>query len=199
MQIGLNLLKATLIIIALIAGVSISYAADPVAGHWEGHIEIPGQPLAVKVDLAMNDSDWGGTIDIPAQGAKGLPLSDIGVEENDVGMHVKFSIRGVPGNPTFDGQLQDGVISGTFSQGGATFGFRLSREVVAGSVRPQEPKPPFPYQIEEVAFQNGPVNLLMPIKISLLLLQHFRKVVIATSLCIVCRSTTTCFNMPTQA
>ena len=159
MQIRLNLLKATLIIIVLIAGVSISYAADPVAGHWEGHIEIPGQPLAVKVDLAMNDSDWGGTIDIPAQGAKGLPLSDIGVAENDVGMHVKFSIRGVPGNPTFDGQLQDGVISGTFSQGVATFGFRLSREVVPDLVRPQEPKPPFPYQIEEVVFQNGPVTL----------------------------------------
>ena len=29
----------------------------------------------------------------------------------------------------------------------------------SGPARPQEPKPPFPYKIEEVAFQNGVVNL----------------------------------------
>ena len=151
--------KIIFIVIVLALGISASYAEDRVAGHWEGHIEIPGQPIAVKVDLAIDESDWRGTIDIPAQGAKGLPLSEIYIAEEGEGMRVKFSIRGVPGNPTFDGTLQDGVINGTFSQGGVTFGFRLSREIVSGPVRPQEPKPPFPYQIEEVKFQNGPINL----------------------------------------
>ena len=151
--------KIIFIVIVLVLGISASYAEDRVAGHWEGHIEIPGQPIAVKVNLAIDESDWRGTIDIPAQGAKGLPLSEIHVAEADEGMRVKFSIRGVPGNPTFDGTLQGGVINGTFSQGGVTFGFRLSREIVSDPVRPQEPKPPFPYQIEEVAFQNGDINL----------------------------------------
>ena len=151
--------KIIFIVIVLALGISASYAEDRVAGHWEGHIEIPGQPIAVKVDLAIDESDWRGTIDIPAQGAKGLPLSEIYIAEEGEGMRVTFSIRGVPGNPTFDGTLQDGVINGTFSQGGVTFGFRLSREIVSGPVRPQEPKPPFPYQIEEVKFQNGPINL----------------------------------------
>ena len=121
MHIRLNLFKAILVVVVLTAGISISDAEDRVAGHWEGHIEIPGQPLTVKVDLAINDSDWSGTIDIPAQGAKGLPLSEIHVEENDAELRVKFSIRGVPGNPTFEGQLQDGVVSGTFSQGVACY------------------------------------------------------------------------------
>ena len=151
--------KIIFIVIVLVLGISASYAEDRVAGHWEGHIEIPGQPIAVKVNFAIDESDWRGTIDIPAQGAKGLPLSEIHVAEEGEGMRVKFSIRGVPGNPTFDGTLQGGVINGTFSQGGVTFGFRLSREIVSGPVRPQEPKPPFPYQIEEVKFQNGPINL----------------------------------------
>ena len=151
--------KIIFIVIVLVLGISASYAEDRATGHWEGHIEIPGQPIAVKVNLAIDESDWRGTIDIPAQGAKGLPLSGIHVAEADEGMRVTFSIRGVPGNPTFDGTLQDGVINGTFSQGGVTFGFRLSREIVSGPVRPQEPKPPFPYQIEEVAFQNGDINL----------------------------------------
>ena len=151
--------KIIFVVIVLALGISASYAEDRVAGHWEGHIEIPGQPIAVKVDLAIDESDWRGTIEIPAQGAKGLPLSEIHVAEEGEGMRVTFSIRGVPGNPTFDGTLQGGVINGTFSQGGVTFGFRLSREIVSGPVRPQEPKPPFPYQIEEVAFQNGDINL----------------------------------------
>ena len=159
MQIEFRLLKILLVVMALVIGVSASYAADRVTGHWEGHIEIPGQPLAVKVDFTVDDPDWHGTIDIPAQGAEDLSLSDIHVAEDDEGVRVKFSIRGVPGNPTFDGRLRDGVISGTFSQAGAKFEFRLSREIVPGPVRPQEPKPPFPYQIEEIVFKNRSVSL----------------------------------------
>ena len=159
LQIESGLLNTLCILIVIVVGLSTSHAEDRVVGHWEGHIEIPGQSLAVKVDLTINDSDWSGTIDIPTQGAKDLPLSDIHVEEDDAGVSVKFSIRGVPGNPTFNGKLHDGAISGKFSQGGAQFGFRLSREAVPSPARPQEPKPPFPYHIEEVTFQNGAVNL----------------------------------------
>ncbi len=65
----------------------------------------------------------------------------------------------MPGNPTFNGQLQEGTISGRFTQGVATFSFYLSRGVVTVPVRPQEPNPPFPYKIEEVVFQNGSVSL----------------------------------------
>ncbi|MCG9134710.1 alpha/beta fold hydrolase [Candidatus Poribacteria bacterium] len=159
-QIESGLLKIILVILTMVVGFSVSYAENRVVGHWEGQIEIPGQPIAVKIDLTVNDGDWSGTIDIPAQGAKGLSLSDILVVEEDSSLRVKFSILGVPGNPTFDGKLQDGAISGPFSQGGATFSFRLSRDVVVKDpARPQEPKPPFPYKIEEVAFQNGTVNL----------------------------------------
>ena len=106
MQIEFRLLKIFLVVMALGVGVSASYAADRVVGHWEGHIEIPGQPLTVKVDLTVDDTDWRGTIDIPAQGAEDLSLSDIHVAEDDEGVRVKFSIRGVPGNPTFDGTTE---------------------------------------------------------------------------------------------
>lgn len=147
------------ILMAMVMCLSVSHAENRITGHWEGQIEIPGQPIAVKIDLTINDGDWSGTIDIPTQGANDLPLSDIHVVEENDSVHVKFSILNIPGNPTFDGNLQDGAISGTFSQAGATFGFRLSRERVKVPARPQEPKPPFPYKIEEVAFQNGAVNL----------------------------------------
>ncbi len=92
MQTRLKLLVIIFVVIVLGVGISTSYAEDSVSGHWEGHIEIPGQPLAVKVDLTFKDADWNGTIDIPVQGAKGLPLSEIHVEENGKGVSVTFSI-----------------------------------------------------------------------------------------------------------
>lgn len=140
-------------------GLSVSHAEDRVAGHWEGKINTPIQPLTIKVDLSIKENNWSGTIDIPTQGAKGLPLSNIHIAETNNKISVKFVIRGVPGNPTFDGHLNDGIISGKFTQGGVTFDFSLSRNSVPEPARPQEPKPPFPYKIEEVTFKNGTVNL----------------------------------------
>lgn len=128
-------------------------------GRWEGHIEIPGAPLHVKVVLEQDADAWQGTIDIPAQGSAALPLSGISVRSTaEDAQHVEFAIRGVPGRPTFRGRLEGGEIRGRFEQGGATFPFRLGRLAVA-LTRPQEPRPPFPYASEDVRFESGAVRL----------------------------------------
>lgn len=128
-------------------------------GRWEGHIEIPGAPLHVKVVLEQDADAWQGAIDIPVQGAVALPLSGISVgSTTDDGQRVEFAIRGVPGHPTFQGRLEGGEIRGRFEQGGATFPFRLGRQAVA-LTRPQEPRRPFPYASEDVRFESGPVRL----------------------------------------
>lgn len=131
-----------------------SWAQD-FGGHWEGEIKAPGTALVVKIDLEESDAGWKGTIDIPLQGAKGLSLGDFKID----GSALQFVIVGVPGNPTFDGELVDGRIEGTLRQGGAALEFWLAREVVVGPVRPQEPAPPFPYLVEEAAYKNGEVGL----------------------------------------
>ncbi len=159
LQKGSGLLKTILVVIAILVRFSVSYAEDRVAGHWEGKINTPIQPLIIKVDLSIKDNNWSGTIDIPTQGAKGLPLSNIHIKETDNKINVKFVIRGVLGTPTFDGHLHDDTITGKFTQGGVTLDFTLSRNTISDPARPQEPKPPFPYKIEEVAFKNGTVNL----------------------------------------
>jgi len=130
-------------------------ADERITGHWEGEIETPGQALAVKVDLAVAEGVWSGTIDIPAQGARGLALAGIAVS----GESVEFAIADIPGEPTFKGVLAGGEITGDFSQGPASFPFRLGREVVPPPARPQAPAPPFPYREEEVTYRNGDVTL----------------------------------------
>jgi uncharacterized protein len=127
----------------------------PAAGHWEGAIQIPGHDLLVKIDLTPAEGAWKGAIDIPEQGAKALPLEKISVE----GDHVRFTIAGVPGSPTFDGKLENGKIGGTFTQGQASLPFHLGREAAKAARRPQDPVPPFPYTEEEVTYQNGDVRL----------------------------------------
>lgn len=148
-----------LFILIYFASISISQAETQLSGHWEGTIDVPNQPLNIKIDLTKEDGSWRGTIDIPAQGAIGLSLTDFQIDVTGEIPIVKFSIQGVPGNPTFDGQIQEKGIKGKFTQAGFTFDFHLSREKVASPSRPQEPKPPFPYRIEEVEYKNGTVNL----------------------------------------
>jgi len=73
-------------------------AAGDVTGHWEGGIQLPGMELKVLVDLkAASAGALEGTIDIPAQGAKGLALDSI--EAKDAA--VSFAIRGVPAGIRF--------------------------------------------------------------------------------------------------
>jgi len=95
--------------------------AAPPSGHWVGSIEGPG--IGVEVDLGRQATAWRGTISIPVQGTKGIPVADLVVKDTSV----EFAIKGAPGDPQFKGELsKDGkTIVGTFSQGGASLPLTL--------------------------------------------------------------------------
>ena len=116
---------AVAVLAALVPG-PVAAAETPRAGRWKGAIELPGQRLEISVQIAGGGADWSGTIDIPAQNARSLPLSGFEVSSGAV----RFSIAGVPGEPTFRGTLSAegaGVIVGQLTQGGQTFAFRMER------------------------------------------------------------------------
>ena len=96
------------------------------AGRWEGSIQVPNREVGIVVDLAKDEKgEWIGSLDLPAQGAKGSPLSNISVKDSAVG----FQLPGIPGTPAFQGKLSvDGKsISGDFAHAGKTFPFQLKR------------------------------------------------------------------------
>jgi CubicO group peptidase (beta-lactamase class C family) len=109
---------------------TLTFAAiqqNPVAGHWEGAIKLPTGAINLSVDFAASaDGKLAATITIPQQGAKDLPLANVGFSDGEV----TFGLPNVPGDPKFRGKLSaDGQkIEGTFSQGGANFPCVLERK-----------------------------------------------------------------------
>lgn len=93
--------------------------AATLTGHWSGAINLP----AAKLDVQLSLTETGGTITIPAQGARDLPLDRFTVD----GDQVTFRIANIPGEPTFSGVASGDSLSGSFTQGGQTFPFSLTR------------------------------------------------------------------------
>jgi hypothetical protein len=113
------------VLMVLVAALLAPAQSKPAgSGHWEGAIQLPDRELKILVDLAQNDKgEWIGGIDIPEQGLKGFPLSKIAVK----GASVEFAMSGVPGDPSFRGDLSPSgkAIQGGFTQGGASLTFEL--------------------------------------------------------------------------
>lgn len=102
---------------------AICFATNPI-GYWEGHFEVSGQKIPIAVNL-KGGKTLSGTIDIPMQGVRDLPLADI---EHD-GTEIQFAMTKVPGNPVFEGDLNEAgdAISGNFIQAGMSIPFSLKR------------------------------------------------------------------------
>lgn len=109
-----------------------AFAQDAFAGDWEGVIGPDDLNLSIILHFEASSDGLTGTLDIPAQGTRDLGLAVREVTDD----RVIFAIQEVPGEPTFDGKLVDeGLIMGTFSQGGQTLPFRLERRLAV----PEEP------------------------------------------------------------
>ncbi|MDR2560258.1 MAG: lysophospholipase [Holophagales bacterium] len=99
--------------------------AQPVSavGYWEGSISLPGVALPIQVNLAQGSGELQGSISIPLQSLKDYKLDKVAPS----GKEISFRMAGIPGNPTFKGRLENGIIKGEFTQGGQSFPFELKR------------------------------------------------------------------------
>lgn len=117
--------KTAFLALALLAAVLIPALAAqdkapdvaPFLGDWDGTIDIGGMQLRIAVHFKLDDQKaLAGTIDSLDQGAMGLPLAAIKVENRTV----TFLIDGIPGEPTFKATLDESgkKMAGTFNQAG---------------------------------------------------------------------------------
>jgi pimeloyl-ACP methyl ester carboxylesterase len=131
---------------------------DPmdITGPWNGSLQVGGTELPLVFHFEKNDDGYTGTMDSPAQGAEGIPMSELTV----AGKKISLRIQSI--GFQFEGSLSDSsLIEGEMQQRGQTFPLSLKRgEYVEPSYpRPQHPQPPFPYEIEEVRFENKSADI----------------------------------------
>lgn len=131
--------------------------ASALEGTWQGKLEVSGVSLTVVYHLERSSDAPGGWVarmDSPDQGATGIPVSAVHIEDTAVQLEVAAVAGVFEGN--FDADAD--TIDGTWTQSGQTFPLLLKRATSAQAytpARPQEPAPPYPYNIEEVEFAGG--------------------------------------------
>ncbi|MFN2513741.1 MAG: alpha/beta hydrolase family protein [Pyrinomonadaceae bacterium] len=122
-------------------------------GIWQGTLETGGTKLRVifKVTKSPNHT-FAATLDVPDQGATGVPIDAVTVKDATV----RFEFKSL--SAVYEGMInkEGTAITGNWSQGGMTVPLTLNRsdKAPSASLRPQEPKKPYPYDEEEVSYEN---------------------------------------------
>ncbi len=127
-------------------------AERSIVGIWQGSLKTSGLELRLVFKISKDDAgQYKATLDSPDQGAKGIPIDAVTRESDTIKLESK-AIRG-----TYEGQLSEdgGEIKGTWKQLGPALALNLKRlEKEPDYAKPQEPKKPYPYVAEEVAYEN---------------------------------------------
>lgn len=136
---------------ALFMCVAVVSFSNPLVGDWKGDIRVSGVVLKIAAHFELDKkSKLSGSLDIISQSANGIVLDEITLDRESI----SFKMKGVGGNPTFTGVLNEGKLKGKYSQGPAIGSFELERGFLTKDLRPQTPKGPFDYIIQEVTFQG---------------------------------------------
>lgn len=130
-------------ILLLVCLLQLSAFAQAVVGTWKG--ELNAGP--VKLSLIFHVSKDTCTLDVPGQGALGLPASIKELTDTSLTV-IMYNIEA-----GYQGKLRDGQLVGTFTQQGVTIPLILNRFQEVYN-RPQEPKEPYPYKTEEVTINT---------------------------------------------
>jgi uncharacterized protein len=133
-------------------------AAKGVEGLWQGTLKVPGGELRVVFHLnKAADGKLTATMDSPDQGATGIAVDECAFSKGKLTLTAKAIGGG------FEGMMKnDSMIEGKWNQGGMSLPLVLKRiEKVEVALRPQEPKPPYPYKEEEVTVENKTAGITL--------------------------------------
>ena len=118
-----------------------------ITGPWYGNLDVQGQKLPLVFHIDKDRNELKSTFDSPTQGAKGIPIKNTLLENDEL----KFVAPDL--GITFKGKLNAEKIEGTFTQSGLNLPLVLTRNKETVIInRPQTPKPPFSYNSEDITF-----------------------------------------------
>ena len=133
--------------------------AVDMTGTWEGHIEYGGAKLLTVFNISRNETgEITATVDSPDQNAFGIPVKSVVVAEDEVTLTITAVGAVYKGTVT----ESTATMAGTWNQGGVSIDLMMAR---TGDVdrfsRPQDPRPPFPYEVVDVRFRNDGADITL--------------------------------------
>jgi len=151
----------TVVILAtlLLSLCTVVHAYSSVEGIWEGSLELPGLQLRVVFHISEEpDGTFSATMDSPDQGAMGIPIDEVTIEDAYIRLELKSAFA------VFEGVIsQDfSTIEGEWKQAGSSLPLELRHvEKATETRRPQDPEEPYPYEEEEVTYENREAGVIL--------------------------------------
>lgn len=99
---------------------SITTQAQQFVGDWKGTLDVQGMKLEVIFHIAQKDNNYTTTMDVPMQGASGVPIDKTEVNNNHITL--KAAALGIE----FKGELKNKEIVGEFHQAGMNLPLTLT-------------------------------------------------------------------------
>ena len=116
-------------------------------GVWIGKLSFGAKELNIGLNIEQQEGYVVCTLDSPDQGVKGIGChKNILTDET-----IKISVPAI--GASYEAELEEGNLVGTFSQGDLSLPLTLKRGEYK-PLRPQTPTEPFTYATEEVVFEN---------------------------------------------
>ncbi|MEJ2110247.1 MAG: alpha/beta fold hydrolase [Acidobacteriota bacterium] len=129
-----------------------------ITGDWLGILDPGTIKLRIVFHITNAPDGLEATLDSPDQNARGIPITTVSQNGSQVLLEIKSLSASYKGtvNPVMTS------IDGTFTQGGASFPLVLNRIEDTSALerrRPQNPEKPYPYDEEDVVYENGSAGI----------------------------------------
>ncbi len=148
-------IAALLALLIAMSGSVIPAEQSPtdIKGDWLGVLKVAGMEL--RLVIKIKTTDQGGltaTMDSPDQGATDIPIDKVTFSGDTLRFEAAAMMMSYVG--LIDSSRA--IVVGNFTQGGQELPLTLERtDQAPETTRPQEPKPPFPYDEEEVRYESS--------------------------------------------
>lgn len=111
-------------LIALIIIFIMNVNAQSITGDWKGNLSVQGTTLELIFHISNNDGVYTSTMDVPAQGAAGIPVQKTEFINNELKINVPAA------QINFSGQLSGDSIAGDFEQMGMKLPLTLKKTTI---------------------------------------------------------------------
>lgn len=129
--------------------------AQEIAGTWRGTLDLGVMKMALVLHVEQEaDGRYVTRMDSPDQGARNIPIARTSFADG------RFALADDALRLAYEGELQADSLVGTFRQNGLEVPLTFTRGAVERR-RPQEPRPPYPYRVEEVTFPNDRAGITL--------------------------------------